>query len=44
MGLGEGPSDSGDSTEESNQEGCRRAAAERTKLFEQGLAMTGSEY
>ena len=41
MGLGEGSSGSDDSTEMSYQEGCRRAAAERTKPLEQGLNMTG---
>ena len=41
MGQGEGPSDSDDSTEKRHQEGCRRAAAERTKRHRQGLAMTG---
>ena len=44
MGLGEGASDSGDSTEKHHQEECRRAAAERTKRHKQGLAMMGKEY
>ena len=44
LGLGEGSSDSGGSTEKGHLEGCRRAAAERTKPSEQGFAMTGKEY
>ena len=42
--IGEGFSDFGDSTETSYQAEYRRAAAERTKLFDQVLAMTGMEY
>ena len=41
MGMGEGPSDSGDSTEKHHQEECRRAAADRTRRHKQCLAMTG---
>ena len=37
--MGEGPSDSDDSTEKKHQEECRRAAAERTRRNEKGLAM-----
>ena len=44
MGLGEWASGSGDLTEKHHQAECRRAAAERTKRLEQGLAMTGKEY
>ena len=44
MALGEGPSDSDDSTEKSCQEGYRCATAERTKLLGQGLAMAGNGY
>ena len=43
MSLGEGSSGASDSTEEHHQAKCRRAAAERTKFLEQGLAMTGKE-
>ena len=39
--MGEGPADSGHSTEKNHQEGCRRAADERTRRNEQGLAMKG---
>ena len=41
MGMGEGPSGSGDSTEKHHQEEFRRAAAERTKRLKQAPAMTG---
>ena len=44
MGLGEGSSDSDESTEKQHQEECRRAAAEQTKRLRQGLAMTGKRY
>ena len=39
--MGKGSSDSDDSTEKNHQEECRRAAAERTRRKEQGLAMKG---
>ena len=44
MGLGEGSFDTGDSTKKSYQEGCRCAAALRTKPLDQGLAIKNKEY
>ena len=44
MDQGEGPSDSGDSTEKRHQEKCLRARAEETVRHRQGSAMTGKEY
>ena len=44
MDLGEGFSDSGDSTEKYHQEECLRARAEETLRHRQGHAMTGKEY
>ena len=44
MGLGEGLSGSGNSTEKHHQEKCRRAAAEQAKRHRQGLAMTGKDH
>ena len=41
---GEGPSDSGDSTEKHHQEKCLRSRAEETKRHRQGLAMTGKKF
>ena len=44
MNIGEGFSNSGDSTEKHRQEECRRAAAEGMELLKQSLAITGKEH
>ena len=44
MGLGEGPSDTDNSTEKNHQEKGRRTTAEQTERYRQGLAMTGKAH
>ena len=45
MGVGEGPSNSGGSTEKHHQEKCPHARAEETERNRQGFAMmTGKGY